>query len=100
MLVRDPTFSWVRRYPMLVKSNPVAQKEGTAGYEVALNYVGLPYELIPRAASEIPTKSEFVLLSVNEEERKKHPCRKLVVQRLGRWDLTNAGQHLIDLLTF
>lgn len=100
VLVRDSTFSWVRRYPMLVKTNPVAQAEGVAGYEIALNYVGVPYELIPRASSEIKTKSKVLLLSVNEEERKKHPCRKLIVQRGGKWELTNAGQHLISLLTF
>lgn len=100
LIVRDTKFSWVRRYPALVKANPIAQAEGIAGYEVALNFNGLPFELIPRAASEIKTKSKFLLLSVNEEERKKHPCRKLVIQKGGRWELTNAGQHLIGLLTF
>ena len=100
VLVRDSTLSWVRRYPMLVRANPVAQAEGVAGYEIALNYVGFPYELIPRASSEIKTKSKVLLLSVNDEERTKHPCRKLVVQRRGKWESTNAGLHLIDLLTY
>jgi murein DD-endopeptidase MepM/ murein hydrolase activator NlpD len=100
VVVRDPTFSWVQRYPMLVKPNPVAQAEGIAGYEMVMNFNGLPFELIPRAASEIKTKSKFMLLSVNEEERQKHPCRKLVVQKRGRWELTATGQRLIDLLTF
>jgi len=76
------------------------QKEGLAGYELALNFNGLPFELIPRAASEIKTKSKVLLLSVNEAERQKRPCRKLVVQKGGRWQLANNGLHLVDLLTY
>ena len=53
--VRDANLAWARRYPILVKPNPVVQNGGIAGYELALNFNGLPYELIPRAASEIKT---------------------------------------------
>ena len=38
---------------MLVLRNPVAEKEGVAGYEIALNYNGVAFALMPRAASEI-----------------------------------------------
>ena len=100
VIVRDSNFPWARRYPMFVKSNPVAQKEGIAGYELALNFNGLPMELIPRAASEIKTKARYQLLSVNEAEKQKHPCRKLVNQKGARWDLGNTGLHLLDLLTY
>jgi peptidoglycan LD-endopeptidase LytH len=100
VLVRDTNLSWARRYPMLIKPNPVAQREGVAGYELALNFNGLPYELIPRAASELKTKSKYLLLSVKADERQKHPCRKLVVPKRGGWELTNNGLHLLDLLTF
>ena len=101
VFVRDTNFSWLKRYPALVKPNPAATKEGIAGYELALNYCGLPYELIPRAASEVKSKSSVVLLSVNAAEQQKHPCRKLVTRdKRGQWQLGNAGQHLISLLTF
>ena len=101
VFVRDTSFSWLKRYPALIKSNPVATKEGIVGYELALNYCGVPYELIPRAASEVKSKSKVVLLSVNAAEQQKHPCRKLVVRdKRGQWQLGNAGQHLISLLTF
>jgi hypothetical protein len=100
VLVLDTNIAWVRRYPMFLKPNPAAQNEGVAGYEVALNFNGVPFELIPRAASEIKTKSKMLLLSVNAEERQKHPCRKLVVEKRGRWELTSNGQRLIDLLTY
>ena len=100
VVVRDADFPWARRYPMFVKANPVAQKEGIAGYELALNYNGLPFELIPRAASEIKTKSKIQLLSVNAAERQKHPCRKIVTQKGSRWELANNGIHLLNLLTY
>ena len=76
---------------MLVLKNPVAEKEGVAGYEIALNYNGVAFALMPRAASEIKGKAKFQLLSVNEEEEKAHPCRKLVVQRGGHWELANKA---------
>lgn len=100
VMVRDADFPWVRRYPMLVKPNPVAQKEGVAGYEMALNFNGLPFELIPRAASEMKSKSKVALLSVNAAERQKCPCRKLVLQRGNGWQFANNGLHLVDLLTY
>lgn len=100
VIVRRTSFPWLKRYPALIKSNPAAEKEGTAGYEVALNYVGLPFELTPRASSEMKGKSVIQLLSVNADERRKHPCRKLVGQKGNRWELTGNGVHLIELLTY
>jgi len=99
VIVRDANFPWLKRYPALIKPNPTAEKVGIAGYEIALNYAGLPFELIPRAASEIKGKARFQLLSVNAEERQKNPCRKLVVQKGSHWELSNNGIHLLELLT-
>lgn len=99
VFVRKTDFPWLRRYPMLIRPNPVAQKEGVAGYEMAINYNGVPFELIPRAASEIKGKNKYQLLSVNEPEEKSNPCRRLVTQRRGRWELAPHGINLLDLLT-
>jgi peptidoglycan LD-endopeptidase LytH len=99
VLVRKTDFSFLKRYPMLIHANPTAQKEGVAGYEIALNYNAVPFELIPRAASEIKGKSKYQLLSVNEAEEKKNPCRRLVVQRGARWELGAHGTTSLDLLT-
>jgi hypothetical protein len=71
-----------------------------AGYEIALNYNGVAFALMPRAASEIKGKAKFQLLSVNEDEEAAHHCRKLVAQRGGRWQLTNNGLREVDLLTY
>lgn len=100
VLVRATNFPYLKRYPMLVLKNPVAEKEGVAGYEIALNFNGVPFALMPRAESEIKSRAKIQLLSVNEAEEKANPCRKLVVKRGGRWTLANEGQRLIDLLIY
>jgi hypothetical protein len=40
------------------------------------------------------------LLSVNEAEYYRNPCRKLVRYRNGRWELANNGLRLLDLVTY
>lgn len=98
--VRKTDFPWLRRYRALIRPNPLAQKEGVAGYEMALNFNALPFELIPRAASEIKGKAKVQLLSVNEAEAHKNPARRLVVQSGTRWALTSHGLQAIDLITY
>jgi hypothetical protein len=100
VFVLSTNFPWLKRYGPLVRRNPVAEKEGVAGYEIALDYNGVAIELIPRAASEIKGKGKFVLLSVNEAEEKENPARKLVVKRGSHWELAAHGLSLLELLTF
>jgi len=100
VLVRKADFPWVKRYAALVRPNPRAEHEGIAGYEIALNFNGVAFELIPRAASEIKGKPKFQLLSVNEAEYHKNPARRLVAQKGKRWELTSHGMSLLELLTF
>jgi hypothetical protein len=84
----------------LVERNPIAEKEGVAGYETYLNYNGVPFRLIPRAASEIKGKAKFQILSVNEAEYRKNPCRRLVSKHGEQWQLARNGEHLVELLTY
>lgn len=97
--VRDTDFPWLHRYPMFVKSNAVAQAQ-VAGYEISFNFAGLPFEVTACTAGEIKSRSAVQLLSVNEAEYSRNPCRKLVARRGSRWELTTRGQDLISLLTF
>jgi len=99
VVVRSLNFPWLKRYAPLVKRNPVAEKEGIAGYEIALDFNGVAIELIPRAASEIKSKTKFSLLSVNEAEQKKNPARRFVVKKGARWELTSHGLGFLELLT-
>jgi murein DD-endopeptidase MepM/ murein hydrolase activator NlpD len=100
VLVRATNFPYLKRYPMLVLRNPVAEKEGVAGYEIALNLNGVAFVLMPRAASEIKSPAKYQLLSVNETEEKANPCRHLVVRRNGRWQLANEALRELELLTY
>jgi murein DD-endopeptidase MepM/ murein hydrolase activator NlpD len=100
VLVHQTNFSWLRRYPMLVRPNPLAEKEGVAAYELALTFNGVPFQLTPRAASEIKTKDRFHLLSVNQREHQDNPCGRLVTNQRGRWQLTSHGIELLQLLTY
>ena len=100
LFVRKAELPWVKRYAPLVTRNPTAEREGVAGYELSLNYTGIPCRIIPRAASEVGNIGRIQLLSVNETEQKKHPCRKLVAKRGTRWELTSHGTQHVELLLF
>ena len=98
--VRAKEFSFLKRYSPLVLKNPVAEKQGVAGYEMALNYNGIPFQIMPRAESELKSRSRIFLVSVNENIERANPCRKLVVQRGNRWQLTDKGQREIELIIY
>lgn len=98
VVVRDTNFSFAKRYPMLVKANPKAETEGIAGYELAMDFNGVPLEMIPRTASELKSKARFQVLSVNAAEQQEHPCRKLVTRGSKGWQLTSHGTDLLDLI--
>jgi murein DD-endopeptidase MepM/ murein hydrolase activator NlpD len=100
VVVRKTDFPWLRRYSLLVHPNPIAQKDGVAGYEMALNFNGVAFELIPRSAAEIKGNAKFQLLSVNEAEYHKNPARRLVVKRGAHWELGSHGLELLEMLTY
>ena len=100
VLVRVVNFPYVKRYGALVLKNPVAEKEGIAGYEIAFNYNCVAFALMPRAASEIKSNAKFQLLSVNEAVQRANPCRRLVVKRGSHWQLTDKGVRELELLTY
>jgi murein DD-endopeptidase MepM/ murein hydrolase activator NlpD len=99
VLVRKTDFPWLRRYPMLVKPGALPKGEPVAGYEIALDFNGLPFELIPRGAAEIKGAAKYRLLSVNEAEYAKNPCRRLCAREGGHWELANNGLNLLEMLT-
>jgi murein DD-endopeptidase MepM/ murein hydrolase activator NlpD len=100
VLVRKTDFSWPKHYPMLVKNDTALPPDRIAGYEIALDFNGLPFELIPRAAAQMKGSAKYQLLSVNEAEYAKNPCRRLVKRQGKTWQLGNNGIELLDLLTY
>lgn len=100
VLVCQSSFPWVKRYSALIQPNPVAQREGVAGYELALDFNGVAFQIVPRAASEIRSKARFQLLSVNEPEYQKNHARHLVARKGAGWTLTSHGTKFLEMLTY
>jgi len=98
--VRDTRFPWLKRYAALVKRNPVAEREGIAGYELSLTFNGVPVRIIPRSASELKGTGKVNLVSVNPEVSQANPCGKFVFKRGQVWTLLPRGEELVDLLTY
>lgn len=85
---------------MLVQPTPQSQRLGVAGYEVHLNFNGVPFRLIPRTREEIAGGQRVQLLQVEEAEYQRNPCRKLVVKKGAGWQLTQRGIDLFELLSY
>jgi peptidoglycan LD-endopeptidase LytH len=100
VLVRDPSFGFLKKNPALIKRNPLAEKEGAAAYEISLDFNGAPIELIPKAPSEVRAGPKIQLLNVNEAEKNRCRCSKMVVARKGHWELSNTGELRIGLLIY
>lgn len=100
VLVRKTNLAILQRLAPLVERNPRAEREGTAGYELALNYAGVPCRIVPRAPSEIAGRKDGDVLSVNEKELREHRCRDLVTRSGKGWQLARSGTQLLDLLTY
>jgi hypothetical protein len=100
VMVRKTDFPWLKRYAALIRPNARAQQEGVAGYEISFNFNGIPIRLIPRAASELKSRAKFQLLSVNEAEQQKNPCRRFVTKRSRRWEIAPRGLNALELLTY
>ncbi|MBM3845329.1 MAG: M23 family metallopeptidase [Verrucomicrobia bacterium] len=100
VFVRDSDFPWIKANPAFVRPNPRANKEGVAGFEIALDFMGVPMECTPRAASEMKRLVSNQVLYVNEAELSQHPCRRWVTKSGKGWVLSTAGLELMSLLTF
>jgi hypothetical protein len=98
VVVRKKDFPFIKRYAPLVDRNPVAEREGVAGWEVAVTFNGTPIRLTPRAESELKSKSKFSVSSVNEPVLAKCPCGKLLKKAGSSWQLTRTGELLFDKL--
>lgn len=100
VLVQATEFPWLQKYSALIRPTPSPTGEPIAGYEIALDFNGVPIELIPRTTSQIKGKAKFQLLSVNDAEQQANPCRRLVTKRGSRWELAPRGMNLLGLLTY
>ncbi|MCX6904371.1 MAG: peptidoglycan DD-metalloendopeptidase family protein [Verrucomicrobia bacterium] len=100
VLVHDTQFPWLRRYAALMTPNPSLGSQPAAGYELVLDYNGIPFQVIPRAALDFKGQPKYRLLSVNAAWQERNHCRKLVMRHDTNWRLTLQGQSVLDLLTY
>jgi len=98
--VRASSLMWMKRYPQLLLKNPLAERDGIAGYELGLAFNGLPVRVIPRSDVELAGVAKVKLLDVDASELAKNPCGKLVFKRGQLWTLLPRGEELIDLLKY
>ena len=101
VLVRATNFPYLKRYPMLILNNPVAEKEGVAGYEIALNLQRRG--LCPDAArglAKSKARRNFNCSPLTKPRQRANPCRHLVVLRRGHWELGNEGLREVELLIY
>ncbi len=98
VVVREKDFTFARRYAALIDRNAKAEKEGVAGYEIALTCHGAPIRLIPRAESELKSKARVSVLGVNPPVFGSCACSKLVTKAGSSWALTAKGERLVGLL--
>ncbi len=97
VFVRAPGLGWAKRFPGLVQRNPAAEKDGVAGWDIALAFNGAPLRLIPRSAREIPGSDRIRLLAVNQAELQSHPCSRLVIRRGQAWTALPALEDILAI---
>lgn len=100
VLVRGVHYPWLSRYAALIVPNPRLGAQPPAGYELVLNYNGVPCQMIPRSAAELGGAGKYHLLSVNAAEAQRNGCRRLVMQHGNTWLLSTHGQELLEMLTY
>lgn len=98
VLVAPRSFSWIKMHPETVQ----AGEGNVAAYEVVMDWVGLPLQIIPREAKDLDgERGRFpILKSVNADELARNNCRYLVRQVKGKWTLSEHGREWIELLTY
>lgn len=99
--VRATDLDYLHRAAPLLDRNPEAERQGVAGYELTLDFAGVPCRVRPLAPGEVPrNKGRWGVTQVNPQELQRHGCRDLVAGRPGHWRLLPAGERLLDLLTY
>jgi murein DD-endopeptidase MepM/ murein hydrolase activator NlpD len=97
VVVNSTNFSFIRRYPGLIKMDQNFKINAFSGFEVVFDFNGVPIMLIPTSEK---ISGQFALKRVSEDECNKNPGRKFLVKKGEHWALTNNGKRWIDLLLY
>ncbi|MEE2948040.1 MAG: M23 family metallopeptidase [Verrucomicrobiota bacterium] len=96
ILVQSPNFEWAKRHPGLVESP--AKPTAIGGYEIFLDYNGIPVRCLPRGKEAFSDNEPIKLLNVDAGVYAKARCRKLVFKKGQKWQLTAKGLAHLNLL--
>lgn len=99
VLVRQTEFPWLDEYALLVDTKGPTDTN-VAGYELVLNFNGIPIRGIPRAKEDLEKGPLYELLSVNSAERQARRCGKLVFRKGAKWEFTALGRRTLEILLF
>ncbi len=98
--VKKTRFPWLNRYRPLILRGDISDPAQIAGYEIAFDYSGLPYQLQPLTQTALEAAPLMEPLGVDEALLSEHRCRKMIVKTGAKWRLTAKGRQHIELLTF
>ena len=101
--IHQAQLEWVERFPGLVIQTISSETLPVQAWEVDLNFNAIPIRLKPLYEEGLKKKAggvQFELLEVNDDVRRKHPCRSLVFKKGARWALTTKGVRALDLLAW
>ena len=70
-------FSFARRYPQLIVPNPAVRSSDVVAMEIAFNYHGLPFQMIPRSFEEVGHLTEPRLVGFDQRVAADQKCCRL-----------------------
>lgn len=91
-------FFFARQYPQLIVDNPSTRSSDVVAMEIAFNYHGLPFQLIPRSASEVGLLTEPKLVGLDQRLAASQKCCRLV--ETSRPELRSAAWTRIKQLLY
>ena len=97
--VNRQTLDWLDRYPELIDDGPEAIDTPHA-WDLDLSFSGIPIRGTPVRDPELKLKAKYMILNVDADVRRQHPCSGLLFQKGQQWVFTSKGQRHMDLLIF
>lgn len=97
--VNRQTLDWLDRYPGLIVDGPEAIDTPHA-WDLDLSFSGIPIRGTPVRDPELKLKAKYMILNVDADVRRQHPCSGLLFQKGQQWIFTSKGQRHMDLLIF
>ena len=97
--VNRQKLDWLDRYPKLINDGSEATNAPHA-WDLDLSFSGIPIRATPVRDPDLKLAANYMILNVDADVRRQHPCSGLVFQKGQKWVFTSKGQRQMDLLIF